>query len=270
MKNEILGKSSRSRERIGKLLREAGDLFDVARAGEILKLPTRETSKILSRWATQGWLKRIRRGVYVSVPVDASSDRALEDSWVLIPQFFAPAYIGGWSAAEHWDLTEQIFRDVCVLTQKPVTRQNLVLHGIPFFLAHRGEERFFGTKTVWKKDTKILISDIEKTILDIFANPHLGGGVAHMVDCFREALKHKDFQISCLIDYAIRMNNGAVFKRLGFLSQALLGSDHELTRTCAENLTQGNAKLDPKGPADKLMTKWRLFVPANLLRELSV
>ena len=53
----------------------------------------------------------------VPVPVEAlSTDRAVEDAWVLVPtSFWLPQPIGGWSAAEHWDLTEQIFRDVCVL-----------------------------------------------------------------------------------------------------------------------------------------------------------
>jgi predicted transcriptional regulator of viral defense system len=270
MENGTLGKSSRSRERIGNLLREVGEIFDVLRAGEVLNLPTQEASKILSRWTKQGWLKRVRRGVYVSVPVDAPSERALEDGRILIPKFFAPAYLGGWSAAEHWDLTEQIFTDVCVLTQKPVARQKILLHGVPFFLAHIGEKSFFGTKTVWRGETKILVSDIEKTILDILGNPHLGGGAVHMVECFREALKHKDFKASRLIEYSMRVNNGGVFKRLGFLSDTLLGGGHEMTRTCAGNLTRGNAKLDPRGPTDKLITKWRLFVPAHFLKELCV
>ena len=258
-----LGKSSRSREQLGRLIREAGELITVANAAKIFELPTQETSKILSRWTAQGWLARVRRGVYVPVPVEASSERALEDSWILIPPFFSPAYVGGWSAAEHWDLTEQLFRDICVLTQRPVAQKKQVLHGVPFYLTHTKEAPFFGTKTVWKKESKILVSDIEKTILDIFT-----GGAIHSIDCFQEALKHKDFQVQRLIDYALHIRNGAVFKRIGFLSDFFLGEEHDLTRVCASNLTTGNAKIDPNGPADKLITKWRLFIPANLLQRL--
>lgn len=265
-----LGKSSRSRERIGAVIRSVGELITIRRAAEILGLSTLETSKILSRWANQGWLARVRRGIYVSIPVEASTESMLEDSWVLIPQFFTPAYVGGWSAAEYWDLTEQIFRDICVLTQKPVGKKKLILHGAPFYLTHIKGNRFFGTKSIWKKETKVLISDIEKTILDILDNPLLGGGIIHSVECFQAALKHKEFQPSRLIDYALRLNNGAVFKRIGFLSERLLGIDHDLTQVCARNLTTGNAKLDPNGPADKLVTKWRLFVPNNFFRGFNI
>ena len=40
----------------------------------------------------------------------------LEDPWVIAAQLYGPCYIGGWSAAEYWDLTEQIFRTVVVMT----------------------------------------------------------------------------------------------------------------------------------------------------------
>lgn len=61
------------------------------------------------------WLARVRRGAYVPVPIESpSADVALEDPWSVAMTTFAPCYMGGWSAAEHWGLTEQIFRSVCV------------------------------------------------------------------------------------------------------------------------------------------------------------
>jgi hypothetical protein len=32
----------------------------------------------------------------------------MEDPWMLVPQMFSAAYIGGATAAHHWDLTEQL------------------------------------------------------------------------------------------------------------------------------------------------------------------
>ncbi|MBL8360901.1 MAG: hypothetical protein JNN18_10465 [Rubrivivax sp.] len=61
------------------------------------------------------WLARVRRGAYVPVPIESpSADVALEDPWSVAMTTFAPCYMGGRSAAEHWGLTEQIFRSVCV------------------------------------------------------------------------------------------------------------------------------------------------------------
>ena len=76
-----------------------------------------EASKLLARWCKKGWLSRVARGLYVPVPLEAErSDLPLEDSWLVAVSLYSPCYIGGWSAAEHWDLTEQIFRTTVVMT----------------------------------------------------------------------------------------------------------------------------------------------------------
>ncbi len=265
MTDVLKGKSSKSRERLSKLLREGGDLCTVDQAANILGINNEEAAKTLARWCKQGWLSRIKRGVYVAVPVEASStEQALEEAWVLIPEIFAPAYVGGWSAAEYWDLTEQIFRDICVFTSRQVTKRNQIIHNIPFVVTHTAAENQFGTKPVWKKEKKILVSDPAKTVIDILSTPWAGGGIQHGVDCIQQYFKSKHFKDTQLIDYAARLGNGAVFKRLGYLASQMLGDSHPLTIACKAHLSKGNAQLDPAFKAGKLVTKWHLFVPSNL------
>jgi len=63
------------------------------------------------------------------VPVPPSAlgqTQVLEDPWILIPELYEPGYIGGWSALKYRDLTEQLFRSVCVLTRKRVTHGETV------------------------------------------------------------------------------------------------------------------------------------------------
>jgi hypothetical protein len=67
-----------------------------------------------------------------------------------------------------------------------------------------------------------------------------------------------------LIDYALQINNGAVFKRLGFLASEIVGIEHPLTLLCKEHLTKGLAYIDPSIKDGKLITNWRLFVPDDL------
>ncbi len=258
-------RSSRSRERLGKLVREGGEVLTVSGAARILGGDNGEIAKTLARWCSQGWLSRIKRGVYVSVPVEATStDRAIEDAWVLVPELFGPAYIGGWSAAEHWDLTEQIFRDICVFSARPVPKRNTVIHNIPFVVTHAPTEQHFGTKSIWKKETKILVSDPVKTIVDMLANPWTGGGIQHVTDCLNEFFKSTHFNPDRLVEYADRLGNGAVFKRLGFLASQNLGESHPLIDACKSRLSKGNAQLDPSLKGNRLITRWRLFVPAKL------
>lgn len=262
---EAQGKSSKSRERLSKLLREGGQVLTVDNTARILGLCNDDAAKALARWRNQGWLARIKRGVYVAVPLEArNAAQALEDAWILVPELFEPAYVGGWSAAEYWDLTEQIFRDICVFTARPVVKRDQIIHNIPFVVTHSPPALHFGTKPVWKKEKKILVSDPAKTIVDMLSNPWTGGGIQHVVNCLHEYLKSELIKERQLIDYAIRLGNGAVFKRLGFLASRLLGDDHPLALACRPHLSRGNAQLDPAFKGDRLSTRWRLFIPSNL------
>jgi len=254
----------RPKEQLGKLIREAGDIFTVETAANVLGIPNSDIAKTLARWAKQGWITRIRRGLYTVVPIEATTtNQALEDAWVIVPDLFSPCYIGGWSAAEYWDLTEQMFRSICVLTKRTQPQKLQVVHNITFSLTKINPDLMFGTKTIWRKDKKIQISDPHKTILDMLNNPQLGGGIQHVVDCIREYLKSEHCNDVKLFEYVKRMNNGAIFKRLGYIAECLLGRDHELTEFCRNNITKGNAYLDPKLKNGSLITRWRLFVPES-------
>lgn len=261
---DAYGKSSKSRERLSKLLREGGEVLTIDETARILGLDNDEAAKALARWRNQGWIARIKRGVYVFVPLEArSATQALEDAWILVPELFGPAYVGGWSAAEYWDLTEQIFRDICVFTGRPVAKRDQIIHNISFVVTHAPAALHFGTKPVWKKEKKILISDPAKTIVDMLSDPRAGGGIQHVVDCLQEYLKSKHFNERQLIDYAVKLGNGAVFKRLGFLASRLLGDGHPLALACKPHLSRGNAQIDPTLKGNRLITRWRLFIPSG-------
>lgn len=266
MMDEAVNKTSKSRERLGKLLREGGELLTVDDTASILDIGNEDAAKALARWRNQGWFTRIKRGVYAAVPIEAeTTERALEDAWIVIPELFAPAYVGGWSAAEYWDFTEQIFRNICVFTARPVTKRHQIIHHIPFVVTHTAIENQFGTKPVWKKEKKILVSDPSKTIIDMLSNPWAGGGIQHVIDCLKHYFKSSHFKEEQLIEYAMQLGNGAVFKRLGFLASHLLGDTHPVTIACEAHLSKGNAQLDPNLKGNKLITRWRLFIPANLV-----
>ena len=65
-----------------------------------------------------------------------------------------------------------------------------------------------------------------------------------------------------LIHYAEQFGNGALFKRLGFLAETRL-HDGKLADACRTRLTQGYTRLDPALSSPKLVTAWRLWVPAH-------
>jgi len=250
------------RLRLARLVRAAGDVISVEAAAKVLDLDRTRAAKTLARWTNQGWLRRVGRGNYVPVTLDAlENELVLDDPWVLVPALFAPAYVGGRTAAQYWDLTEQLFNDIVVMTSRPVREKSLQRHGVTFTLQHIARNRLFGTKPVWRGKSKTLVSDVHRTIVDMMDHPAIGGGIQHVSDCFSAYLKRADRDDAQLLDYADRLANGAVFKRLGFLAE----SDPNgiaLAAPCMQRLTKGNAKLDPALACPRLATRWHLWVPS--------
>jgi predicted transcriptional regulator of viral defense system len=253
----------KGRAKLGQVLRRAGEVVSVDDVSSILEIEHLAASKLLARWNTQGWMRRLRRGYYTPVPpAAAGQEQVLEDPWVIVPELFAPACIGGWSAAEHWGLTEQIFRSTCVLTGRPFREKQQTIEGIPFVLKHVQPDALFGTRAVWRGKLRIDVSDPAKTMIDMLDDPAIGGGIRHVADCLSGFFERDDASADELLAMADRLGNRAVFKRLGFLAERLPGRQ-ELAAVCRERLSQGTAKLDPSLPCPKLVTRWRLWVPPS-------
>jgi predicted transcriptional regulator of viral defense system len=251
-----------SRARLAAVLRASREVITIELAANTLQIEQHQAAKLLSRWRAQGWLRRIGPGLYVPVPLDlATCQQVVEDPWVLIPSLFGESYVGGWTAAHHWDLTEQLFNEILVFTTRRVP-EKYAAQGVTFSLRHTKEKRFFGLKTIWRGSTRVMISDPARTLIDMLASPDTGGGIDHTADCIAAFLTSEYAQRELLIDYAKQYGNGAIFKRLGYLAETRL-HDEKLSAACRDHLTQGYARLDPTLSCEKLVTSWRLWVPAN-------
>lgn len=249
------------RSRLTLVLRNSGDLITVEAAARALGIRQNEAARLLARWAEQGWLRRVRRGLYAPVPLTSAPDeQVLDDPWTVVPLLFEPGYVGGASAAQHWDLTEQVFRSVFVFTARHVRRREQTIQGTPFVVTRLAHDKIFGTRALWRGKTKIQISDPARTIIDMLDNPATGGGIRHVSDCLKAYFARADAKPETLIEYAERLGNGAVFKRLGFLTERL-GGPISLVMACAARLTQGAVKLDPALLSPRFLRQWRLRLP---------
>lgn len=257
------------RRKLAAVVRAAGDIIEISDAERILDINRTNAAKLLSRWSKQGWLRRVGPGAYAPVNLESLvSDQVIDDPWVLVPTLYNPAYIGGWTAAEHWGLTEQIFRDILVMTERPVRVVSREHHKTNFTLRHIRVGLNFGTRYVWRGKTRIAVSDVHRTIVDMLDDPKLGAGIQHVDDCLASYFAGKDRDDGKLLAYGDRIGNGAIFKRLGFLAERSFVND-SLLDACRERLTQGNARLDPALPCPRLVTHWRIFIPQSWISSAS-
>ncbi len=255
-----------NRALLEKLHRDTTGPFTVQDAAKVLAVDHRRAGRLLRYLAERGWLSRIRRGLYTTVPLGATEPSAWrDDPWAIAVRVFAPCYIGGWSAAEHWSLTEQVFRSVVVMTARPVRASSLDIQSQAFRLKHVPKNRQFGTTVVWRERIPINVSDPSRTILDVLDDPPLGGGIRHVAGVLHEYWSGDLRDENLLVDYAFRLGNRTVFKRLGFLLERLQIEAAGAIRVCLDNLSSGLSALDPsvkrKG---RIVKRWNLRVNINL------
>ncbi|GMV83734.1 MAG: hypothetical protein AMXMBFR7_49180 [Planctomycetota bacterium] len=260
------GIEEKNRVLLERLHRGAAGPFSVTQAAELLSIPVNKARFLLAYLYKRGWLSRVKQGTYTTVPLGATEPSAWrEDPWIVAATLFDPCYIGGWSACEHWALTEQLFRDVVVVTARPVRNHEQALQGTTYRLKHLPDKLHFGTKVVWRNQTRVQVSDPHRTIVDVLDDPSIGGGIRQIAESLGEYLggEHRDDAV--LIGYAKRLGNRTVFKRLGFLVETLQFDAPDLIMACRENLSAGLSPLDPavKSPG-KIRKRWNLRVNVSV------
>lgn len=255
-------KKTEFRELLSKLTRESKGIIRIEDVPQILSTSRQETKRLLSRWEGQGWIARLKRGIYLPLPLEASSaEQWSEDPWVIATILYEPCYIGGWSACEYWALTEQLFREVVVFTSRLQRRRERTVFGSKFKIKTIKKEKMFGTATVWKGQVKTLVSDPNRTIVDLFDDPLVGGGFAQAVEVFKKYMSGDLKDVVKLLGYIQQLGNRTVYKRIGYLCETLFPLETKLIQEAKKKVSKGYSLLDPAGPTTgSYLRKWSLRI----------
>ena len=227
---------------------------------------TRQSANLmLSRLYRKGWLQRLKAGVYKVVPLGSDTANPIpEDPWAIAMELFSNSYISGWTAAEHWDLTEQIFNSTVVFTEQKQRHKDQIIAGLNYRIKSVNKNRIFGVKKIWANNIPILIADLHRTIIDILDEPELGGGGRHTLDIVKAYWHKQEADPELLLQYAEKLEHGAVFKRFGFIAEVLFHMPDLFLEKIKTKIKTGIINLDPQGPdSGPILTKWglRLNIP---------
>jgi predicted transcriptional regulator of viral defense system len=229
---------------------------------EVQPLSLAHANKVLSRLAAKGWLVRVGRGVYSVVRLGVVTPEAsVDDPLALAMSLFSPCYISGWTAAEHWDLTEQIFNSIVVVTTRQQRTQQRTIAGVRFVVRVADERKMFGIARVWSGSRRVDIAEPHRLVIDILAAPELGGGGRHTVDVVSSYFKSKHCDFDKLLSYAEQYNKGVVFKRLGFCAEHFAKPPSTWLDRCRAKVSAGLSLLDPSGPKrGRIVSRWGLRI----------
>jgi predicted transcriptional regulator of viral defense system len=260
----MIKKYTKNRERLVQLINGTNGLIAISDAEQILGLPREDARKALWSMTKSGWIKSIKSGLYSVVTLE-TTDPSLSDKnpSLIANALFKECYIGGWSAANFWGFTDQIFLDTWVMTTQIVRQKKRTIGANKFILRQIKSDYFFGLKTEWVQNNKVMISDPSKTVID-FLNFAENFTASSMIDIFKSYINsdYKDFTI--LQEYAVRSSNKTIFKRLGFLIEKFLPEEKEIISFCQNNISKGYSSLSILSSNKNIIAKWNLRIPANL------
>lgn len=216
--------------------------------------------RLLRQLAERGWIARVQRGLYTTVPLEAERPESWHaDPWATAAAALAPGYVGGWTALHHWDLTDQLFSTIVFLTGRPVPQRRRTIGGARFELRHRPISALFGTRRVWRDGAPVDVSDRERTLVDCLDDPSLGGGLRHTIEALTTYAHSDADNWERAVEYGDRLGNRTVFKRLGYLAETLGLGDADLVAACRERVSAGIGRLDPALPdGGPTISRWGL------------
>jgi predicted transcriptional regulator of viral defense system len=264
--NEPGGILRNNRRLLDLLNRKQKGPFKISDAANILGIDYKKASRLLAHWASRGWLSRVRKGLYITVPLGTikPADRR-EDPWIVAARIFEPCYIGGWSACEHWGLTEQIFKDIIIFTSRKIRERRIKIQDTQYIIKVVKNDKLFGTNIVWREQTKVGISDPTRTLIDILDDPSIGGGMRHISEVVKNYFKGEHKDEDKLPKYMERLNNRTIYKRLGYLIETLNLNFPGIIKICQFNLSKGYSTFDPTVSAKgQFLRRWNLQVNVKI------
>ncbi|MCX6826808.1 MAG: hypothetical protein NTV06_06055 [candidate division Zixibacteria bacterium] len=237
-------------------------LVSVPEAAKVLKKSSLNVASTLAHLEKKGWIKRVKKGTYFILPLEATKREGgiAGDPWVVASVLYKPCYIGGWSAVEHWELTEQLFRSTFVVTSANIRTKEQNILGNDYRIVRVSKEKVEKLSSVWRGSIQINISDRERTLIDGCANPSWVGGFRQLADMLGVYLSSEYRNDAKLLDCAHEAGKGSIYKRLGFLLEKFDPKVKKLIVALKAKITSGIIKLDPMvASKGKLNSTWGVW-----------
>jgi predicted transcriptional regulator of viral defense system len=235
-----------------KSMAKEGQVFSFSQLYEKTHIKKEVLKVILSRMEEKGSIERIEKGKYLIIPLSSEKGKYTLHEFVIASYLVEPYAISYWSALHYYGLTEQIPNTVFVQTPARKKKSQMEIFGVNYQIVRMKEDKFFGIRKEWIEETPVSITDKEKTIIDCLDKPHYAGGIIEAA----KALKNSSLDYDKLRTYAIRMDNFAVIRRLGYLSERM-GVPLDLPQPRSRYYLLLDPTMPAKGKNDP---KWRLVI----------
>ena len=233
--------------------------FTLADVGSITGLSASSARNLVHKAGQRGLVTRLKPGLYNLVPFELGRATEHIGSPYLIARELAgtaPSFLSHGTALELHRMVTQPNFTVYVSCTRRVRAQTV--GGYDFRFVHIAAAQEFGVVKHWiDKERFVMISDMERTIIDCLQHPAFAGGVTEVARGLW--MKRDVLKIERLVDYAQRLGVGSVVRRLGYLLEHYGMAKASEIEPLRGMLTATYQRLDPLHPAEgAFLSRWRL------------
>lgn len=261
-KNTLLRLGPIETQVIARLTYESKVFISAQELDAIFKFSPTDRAKIVSRLKKKNILTPIKRGLYIFSPLESGpSGRGVDE--MLIPSFYFPEgnyYIGYSTMFNYYGFTEQIFQTLYVLNTS--FNKKKVICGIAFKFLKVSQERMYGIKKIEIKGRSVMVSDKERTLIDLLYFNKSVGGISPALEIVKKVIQGQQCNIKRIIGYASKFPNVTIRKRIGILLESLGINDAALDPLARSVKNTAISSLG-KTRQGMINRKWRVITNAS-------
>ena len=250
----------REQEVIARLAYEKVSVITQGQFDKYFGFPKRIREKTLFRLRRKGILKSIKKGVYLYSPLESGTAGSNINEF-LIPAILFPKgnyYVGYSTMYNYYGFTDQLFQIMYILNTS--RQREKVIGNMQFRMVKISPKRMYGLDRIKIKDAEVIVSDRERTLVDLIYAPKSVGGVKKALEILTEQVKGNKININKLIKYILGFPNISTRKRMGFVLEQAGINDTNL-KPLRENVKK--TSLIPLYPAKsrkgRVNKKWKVI-----------
>jgi predicted transcriptional regulator of viral defense system len=234
-------------------------IFRLADVVDITDLEAASARSLVRKLVDRGVAARLRPGLYGLVPFELGRSREYLGNPYVVARELMDGKVHYLSHASAMDIHGMVTQpQLVVYVTSPAPVRSRAVLGMDFRFVRCRRSDVFGTVEHWvEKQERVVVSDVERTVVDGLKQPEYCGGVTEVAKALW--IRRADVSARKLVDYALRLGVGAVIRRLGYLMEAYgVGGPEQLERLRG-HLTPTFSLLDPVlPPGGKYLARWRL------------
>lgn len=216
----------------------------------------RSAQTLLARYQRQGYVSRVRRGMYCVNNIATSLPEV--NKYQVASAITPTSYVAYHAAMEYHGLAHQLYYDVSIGGEQSFN--SFEFDGNSY--AFRNIATHIGVDTPIA-DSHVRVTNVERTVIDCIDRIDLCGGWEELVNCLRSVQYLREVELLAVLR---AYNRIALYKKAGFLFEQLnMPVSDSLIEDCRRYAKESVTYLTSDGDSKAFNAIWRLYAPMNLL-----